>query len=400
MSSAFGRAVRSTTSSVSPLGWVVAGLAVGSWYGAARVGWEELEILALSSILLALFSAAFAVGQLDLTSEISLSPSRVVVGERATGGVMVRSNRRRAFRSIRLELPVGDTVAVFEVPRLGGGETIEELFVVPTHRRAVLPVGPITTVQGDPLGLFRRVRTWADAQEIYIHPRTVPLPAPAAGLVRDMEGRPTGELSPSDVAFHALRDYAPGDDRRHIHWRSSAKLGELLVRQYVDTRRSHVAVALSTDLDDYANDDEFELAISCAASIARQAFIEGQTLSVFAGADQLPSQEPRGLLDRFAGIEGRRTPGADASGASVAGAVMAIRSHASEASVAVVCVGSTLATEGLRRATGWLPAGMTTVVLRAAVGEKRGYHVIGSTTVVNVPDLEQLAVGIRTVVAA
>ena len=51
----------------------------------------------------------------------------------------------------------------------------------------------------------------------------------------------------SDLAFHALREYQPGDDRRYVHWRSSAKHGRLLVRQFLDTRRSHLAVVVDTD---------------------------------------------------------------------------------------------------------------------------------------------------------
>ena len=74
-------------------------------------------------------------------------------------------------------------------------------------------------MQGDPLGLFRRVRTWSEVEEIFVHPRTVPLPPTVMGLLRDMEGQPTLELSPSDVAFHALREYAPGDEFGVFYYR-------------------------------------------------------------------------------------------------------------------------------------------------------------------------------------
>src|SRR5699024_7558402 len=78
------------------------------------------------------------------------------------------------------------------------------------------------------------------------------------------------DLSSSDIAFHALRDYAPGDDRRHVHWRTTARTGKLMVRQFEETRRSHVVVALDNLAEHYASDDEIELAVSAAASIAAQ----------------------------------------------------------------------------------------------------------------------------------
>ena len=89
------------------------------------------------------------------------------------------------------------------------------------------------------------------------------------GAIRDLDGQETKHLSPSDIAFHTLRDYVPGDDRRHVHWKSSAKIGQLMVRQYVDTRRSHVAVRLSLAPAEYPSDGEFELPLSCRAPVPR-----------------------------------------------------------------------------------------------------------------------------------
>ena len=74
----------------------------------------------------------------------------------------------------------------------------------------------------------------------------------------------------SDLAFHALREYQPGDDRRYIHWRSSAKAGRLLVRQFLDTRRSHLTVVVDADPERYTGGEEdVETAISVAASVAQ-----------------------------------------------------------------------------------------------------------------------------------
>lgn len=401
MNAGLRRNIRQAVDSIAPLGWAVIGLAAVTAVAAGRLGWDELEIIAASAIALLGLAALFSIGRLELAPEISVTPTRVVVGERASGRLSVRNRRNRAVRSIRIELPVGGAVAAYSVGKLAAQESMEELFVVPTQRRAVLPVGPITSVQGDPLGLFRRTRTWGIQEEIFIHPRTVAVGALASGLIRDMEGQPTNELSPSDIAFHALREYVPGDDRRHIHWKSTAKIGKFMVRQYVDTRRSHVAVALSVDLSDYADEDEFELGVSCAASIALQALREGQTLSVFVGAEQLPTVNSRALLDRFSAIEIRPSLSIGArTDRDAAAAILKLRSQAAEASVAVVCAGSGASPEQLRRATAWLPTEMASTVLRAAHGEESGFYRVGTTQVVNIPDLESLPIGLRASMAA
>ncbi|MEK8225714.1 DUF58 domain-containing protein [Oerskovia sp. M15] len=76
------------------------------------------------------------------------------------------------------------------------------------------------------------------------------------------------------MSFHALRDYVPGDDRRHIHWKTTARTGQLMVRQFEETRRSHLAVILSTRSEDYGHADEFELAVSSCGSLGLQAIKE------------------------------------------------------------------------------------------------------------------------------
>ena len=94
-----------------------------------------------------------------------------------------------------------------------------------TSRAGVLQVGPATAVRSDPLGLLHRPVRWGEARELFVRPVMVVVPTLGAGRVRDLEGTPSDRVSMSDLAFHALREYVPGDDLRHVHWRSSARAG-------------------------------------------------------------------------------------------------------------------------------------------------------------------------------
>ena len=286
---------------------------------------------------------------------------------------------------------MGTSSALFDVPRLASLGEYDELFVVPTSRRAVIPVGPVTTVQGDALGIFRRTRTWSDRYEIFVHPQTVILDTMAAGLIRDLEGQTTNHLTNSDIAFHTLRDYVPGDDRRHVHWKTTAKLDRLMVRQYVDTRRSHVCALLSIDQTEYASEDEFELAVSSCASVALQAFRDEQTLSVIVGGQQLPVIDPRGMLDQFSRIEW--TPGAGGIDTCFATA----RRVANEASVTTVSVGSISRIPDIRRAATRASLETRVIVMRCNLQGDAGYQAIGSTYFVHLNTLDSMRRGVMAV---
>ncbi|MDN5795267.1 MAG: DUF58 domain-containing protein [Intrasporangium sp.] len=236
---------------VSPLGWTIVGLGVTCWAVGARWGWTELLIAAAAALILVVGALVLAVGRTRVTIHAEADPRRVVVGEPATGRVVVRNEGRTPMLPLLVELPVGLSAARFVLPPLPPGTSHEELFVVPTSRRGVIRIGPATTVQGDPLGLLRRTLRWTEQTELFVHPSTVALESLGAGLLRDLEGSTTEDVSMSDLAFHALREYQPGDDRRHIHWRSSAKAGKLLVRQFLDTRRSHVCIVIDPDPEQY-----------------------------------------------------------------------------------------------------------------------------------------------------
>ena len=179
-----------------------------------------------------------------------------------------------------------------------------------------MKVGPATTVRSDPISLFRREHAFEDVHELYVHPRTTALPSTSAGLIRDLEGSPTRRLVDSDMSFHAIREYTPGDSRRQIHWKSTAKTGRLMVRQYEESRRSRMAVVLGVAEAEYADADEFELAVGCAASLGLRAVRDARDVAIVTGSQiprvvrgrlraitHLPAASPRTLLDGFSGVE-------------------------------------------------------------------------------------------------
>jgi uncharacterized protein (DUF58 family) len=265
---------------VTPLGWVLLGavpLAFGFGYG---LGWIELVVVAWADTVIIVIAGLYLIGRSAYEVALSVPHSRVVVGERATGEIVVQNPTRRRLLGVKAEIPVGQGLAEIALPSLPGGGTFRHEFVVPTLRRGVLQVGPVRTVRADPVGLVRRELVWTESTELYVHPRTISIPSTSTGFIRDLEGNPTRDLTNSDVSFHALREYSPGDERRYIHWKSTAKTGTYMVRQFEETRRSHLVIALSLSTADYATDEEFEMAVSVAGSLGARAIRDARTVSV------------------------------------------------------------------------------------------------------------------------
>jgi uncharacterized protein (DUF58 family) len=293
---------------VTRLGWTVLGFSIAAWLVGWQFGWTELMVLATGTLALFAVSALLTIGRTRIVVEVTAEPKRVTMGQPAAGDVRIRNLARTPLLPIVLELPIADDAVRYQLPLLPAGGTYEELFVVPTQRRGVYPVGPATTVRGDPFGMLRRTMTWTEPIEVFVHPLTVPLEPLGAGLLRDLEGTTTNDLSMSDLAFHALREYQPGDDRRYIHWRSSAKAsarepGKFLVRQFLDTRRSHVCLLVDSHANSYFDPEQFETAIAAAASVAVRAIREDQQVTALAGAHLAGAEADIRILDMFSRAE-------------------------------------------------------------------------------------------------
>ena len=90
---------------VSPLGWTVVALGVVGWIAGVWWGWSEAMVFAGVALVLLVLAIAFTIGRIELSATIGVEPARVVVGDRAAGELTVTNRRRRAARSLRLELP-------------------------------------------------------------------------------------------------------------------------------------------------------------------------------------------------------------------------------------------------------------------------------------------------------
>jgi uncharacterized protein (DUF58 family) len=156
-----------------------------------------------------------------------------------------------------------------EVPPLpANGEVDAQAEIFPL-RRGILRFTGVTLARPDPLGIFRSFIKISAPQTVLILPRRYPIPPIALpGALRYQEG---GVALAANIGrseeFVALREYRHGDPLRHIHWRSWAKVGKPIVKEFEDEFFVRHALVLDT-FDDEPNSEVLEEAVSVAASFA------------------------------------------------------------------------------------------------------------------------------------
>jgi uncharacterized protein (DUF58 family) len=289
------RAASRIGSVVTPLGWTMAAVVPLAFFFGYNLGWIELVTVGWAGVVMILIAILYLIGRNPLVIQLKVAHSRVVVGETAVGQVVIDNPRPRRVLGANVEIPVGAGLAGVTMPSLRRNGQFSHEFAIPTTRRGIVPIGPVRTIRADPIGLVRRELIWTESTELFVHPRTIAIPSSSTGFVHDLEGNPTRDLTNSDVAFHALREYQPGDERRYIHWKSTAKTGTYMVRQFEETRRSHIVIAQSLARSDYATDDEFEMGVSVTGSLGVRAIRDARNVSVVV-SETTPDFAKRKLL--------------------------------------------------------------------------------------------------------
>ncbi|MEZ7679268.1 DUF58 domain-containing protein [Pauljensenia sp. 27098_8_107] len=296
--------LKTLVGAVTTTGWAVITLVIVGLALAVAFQWVEALACALAGVVALVLAAMRVAWRPPHVVSIRVPNERIVAGQTAVGEISVRNERARSVRSGIIELPIGTGTGEFVVPPLGAHETWDEMFLISSRHRGLINVGPARAVRSDALGLLRRVRMWDEPVLLHVHPRTVRVPFDATGFQLDVEGVATGKLSSSDVSFHALRDYEPGDDRRAVHWQSTARLGKLIVRQYEETHRSHHVIVLDTSRDAWDH-DAFETAVSVAGSLGLANLRESRPVSLTTTEGWLPSGVAMRMLDALSEVKAR-----------------------------------------------------------------------------------------------
>lgn len=233
----------------------------------AGTHWVPVLIVGTGLLMVLGGAGAYVLASPRITLERSVEPARVQKGDPAIALIRATNRSWRALAPQVMEQRLGGTVFRAQLPRMRRNETTLRTYRLPTSQRGTYTVGPVEIPKADPFGLCRRARSLGEPQAISVGPRCLVLRPLPTGMSRNLEG-PSSNMSPQgSVTFHRLREYVIGDDLRTVHWPSTARIGKLVVRHYVDTAQPYTVVVLDVRPEVYSA-DTFEEAVDVAASVA------------------------------------------------------------------------------------------------------------------------------------
>jgi uncharacterized protein (DUF58 family) len=295
-------------------GVLTAGLVLfGTGY---RFGYPELAVLGCAAVVAVGVALGFIAWRPRLEIVRSVDPGRVMRGEPSRVHLCI-SNASRLFGASllardRCTTPAGSSAVAVPLLRLRHGRTSEVEYPVPTARRGLVRVGPLEVTRRDPLGLAGVVRRYGEGATVWVRPRVHPIAAIPVGLSRSLDGQ-VDRVAHGTITFAALRQYVVGDDLRHVHWRTSARVGELMVRENVDTSLPRVVILLddraAAHAPDARGESTFESACEAAASVLVAAIRAGVAVELQLVGDDDATDDPTKvsgagavapLLDRLA----------------------------------------------------------------------------------------------------
>lgn len=250
-----------------------------------------LAVLPLASYgLAALFAARFSATRLHATTVAEGRRTPVTIEVTAAGGLPQAA--LRVADAVPAELVPEGQEALYQSTRpldIWDGVEGEEVYYIEPQRRGVYRLGPVRMETTDPLGLFVFTAALDTMTEIVVHPEPLTARDLAVGGegshgIRERDGKTRkGE----GMEFHGVREYRPGDALRRVHWRTTARTGNLAVVEFERAYQQNIVIGL-----DLARGTEFgqgrettlEYAVKVAATLADRTLKAGGGVTLISQA--------------------------------------------------------------------------------------------------------------------
>ena len=233
-----------------------------------------------------------------------LGSANVHDGDTTTVTLIISNLTNRSAANLTVEDDVNRLgVATFEAAKMGKAETTTATYRVTCRPRGIYRVGPTVVRSSDPLGLAEYRTLTGPIDRIVVYPAVEDLSGFPIVMGQDpsMQASQPKHISEGGEDFYTLQEYHEGDDLRRVHWPSSAKTGNLQIRQLESPWRPRALVLLDTRSGVYASKDAFERAVSGAASVVTHLVRSGFDTDLCAGdAEAIDTARYRSAMEKLA----------------------------------------------------------------------------------------------------
>lgn len=278
----------------TPRGWGLLAAALGASVGSRLVGSSELAIAAQAAVLLVLLAvAATWLLSADIDVRRHVIPRRLFFDAEGTVELHLRNFGRLPTPIVQVVDPAPSVLAVanrFVVSPLRHGRAVVLRYRLHASQRGVFAVGPTRLLLRDPFGLAARRILLDNEEKVVVYPPVWRLPPglPLGSALTATSGRtrpaPTGE------ELAGVREYVRGDDLRQVHWRTTARRGELFVRQNEAPWAPRGTVLLDTRTSSHGGTGaaaSIEAAVAAAASAVHHLTDRGLAVQLAVEPDDL-----------------------------------------------------------------------------------------------------------------
>lgn len=252
-----------------------------------------------------------------------LLPDRVMAGEPFSVEIGLRN--RKSWLSAWL-MTVQDHVSGMQTElapevvfiRLSPGEQQRGHYQLVLVQRGVYEFGPVYVDTRFPLGLVERGLNLSVAARLRVYPQIGRLQPDWKRKVQTATEQTSSQVAQGGIfedEFHSLREYRMGDDLRSVHWRTSARRNELMVREYRDSRDRNLLILLDAWMPADSRDsdlEDYEHALSFVATVCIDATrnsrdsrttlsVQGTSLTVWRGGGG--GEKIEALLDTLSELQ-------------------------------------------------------------------------------------------------
>jgi len=255
-------------------GWAMLVVAGALFASGVLFGVQELYPIGAAALVTVLGARAWVGAQKwDLRVARHVHPARVPAGSEAKVDLSVVNHNSRPSPVVAASDPFdgGRRWARFSVAPLQPGDSRLATYRLPTSARGIFRLGPLELEMTDPFGLARVVRSATPDASLTVHPRVEHISSRSVSAHDDRDlHQPLPVVGQGGDEFYGLRDYQSGDDSRMIHWPSTARVDNLVIRQAESLWQGRATLGI--DLRSSAHDgDTLEPILSAAASLTAAA---------------------------------------------------------------------------------------------------------------------------------